>query len=668
MATIGSLVVDLRANTAKLDEQLKQSKSHFHSLQKTIHGVRDALVAFGAVKVLSDVLHVAAANQKAFAILTSQVKATGGAAGYSAEQLSAMAMQMERTTTFSHEQIEGAQSELLAFTNITGERFKKTLQVSADFAAVTGRNLPDAIRTLGEAINNPVQAMGRLTSAGVSLTKQQEAMIKTMASSGDLIGAQNTLLKDLQTSYGGAAEAARNTIGGALEGLKNQFNDLIDGSDGSFNGAIGAINQLTATLQSPQVKEGFATLVSAIAQTVSWAAKAVSAFVQMGQGLGILMAKINGYGGQQNPGLASLDIEIKQIRSDIGGLQEQQAEPFYQTEAGQQYLQKKIDHDKQILKNYLASRKAMLSGIGQDMGIPASGKSHTDAPSPLATVSDPFASIIPPKSSYQKTLSDFDKALGQVDAMQQHLKILTSGSRRTGDRHQVMGASEAMSMLSSITKKSPQYLASVESDIQQMVGQTVNGITVTAKMAEDAIAKLAGHNQQVQDQMSQFAVKAAHNMESSLAKAFDNIGRRGNTLKDDLHGLFRSLESDISNILAKMVLEKAFGGMASSSTSWIAALGSAFGGAHAAGGPIQGNKISLVGEAGPELFMPNTSGTIVPHDAIAGMGGTSHTINIDARGAGPDETAKLLAMRQDLLREMRGQTEYRLQRNAWMAA
>ena len=48
----------------------------------------------------------------------------------------------------------------------------------------------------------------------------------------------------------------------------------------------------------------------------------------------------------------------------------------------------------------------------------------------------------------------------------------------------------------------------------------------------------------------------------------------------------------------------------------------------AAGGPVTGGQPYLVGEIGPELFVPSVSGTIVPNKALGGS--TSITINVNA--------------------------------------
>lgn len=56
-----------------------------------------------------------------------------------------------------------------------------------------------------------------------------------------------------------------------------------------------------------------------------------------------------------------------------------------------------------------------------------------------------------------------------------------------------------------------------------------------------------------------------------------------------------------------------------------------FGGPRAMGGPVKGGTPYLVGERGPELFVPSASGQIVSNQNMQGMGG--NVFNIDARGA-----------------------------------
>ena len=54
----------------------------------------------------------------------------------------------------------------------------------------------------------------------------------------------------------------------------------------------------------------------------------------------------------------------------------------------------------------------------------------------------------------------------------------------------------------------------------------------------------------------------------------------------------------------------------------------------AAGGPVMANDLYMVGELGPELFVPSVSGTIIPQDFLGGSS-TNITINVQA-GIGTD--------------------------------
>ena len=77
------------------------------------------------------------------------------------------------------------------------------------------------------------------------------------------------------------------------------------------------------------------------------------------------------------------------------------------------------------------------------------------------------------------------------------------------------------------------------------------------------------------------------------------------------------------------------------------------------GGPATAGRPYVVGERGPELFVPNRSGTVVPNGA---MGGASVTVNVDASGSSVEgngeEAAQLgkaigVAVQQELIKQKR---------------
>jgi phage-related minor tail protein len=50
------------------------------------------------------------------------------------------------------------------------------------------------------------------------------------------------------------------------------------------------------------------------------------------------------------------------------------------------------------------------------------------------------------------------------------------------------------------------------------------------------------------------------------------------------------------------------------------------------GGPVSSGQTYMVGERGPELFVPGRSGTIVANDKMGG-GNTNVVVNVDAKGS-----------------------------------
>ena len=86
---------------------------------------------------------------------------------------------------------------------------------------------------------------------------------------------------------------------------------------------------------------------------------------------------------------------------------------------------------------------------------------------------------------------------------------------------------------------------------------------------------------------------------------------------------------NVANILLQFGVNTALGGIggAAGANSF---LGKLFSGFRASGGSVSGGRSYVVGERGPELFVPNTSGTVVPSGKFGGA--TNVVVNVDAKG------------------------------------
>ena len=117
---------------------------------------------------------------------------------------------------------------------------------------------------------------------------------------------------------------------------------------------------------------------------------------------------------------------------------------------------------------------------------------------------------------------------------------------------------------------------------------------------------------------------------SSMDAALSNFVRNG---KFNFKDFTRSLIQDMMLIQARAAMMSmmkglygAFGG-GTPSVSLATPVGLGTGGAYADGGDPPVGKVSLVGERGPELFVPRTAGTIIPNNKLASAMGGGQTIN-----------------------------------------
>jgi hypothetical protein len=103
---------------------------------------------------------------------------------------------------------------LLTFTRIRNEVgkgndiFNQATQTVTDMSAALGTDMKKQAIQVGKALNDPIKGISALQRVGVSFTASQKEQIKALVESGDIMGAQKIILKELATEFGGAAAAA----------------------------------------------------------------------------------------------------------------------------------------------------------------------------------------------------------------------------------------------------------------------------------------------------------------------------------------------------------------------------------------------------------------------------------------------------------------------------
>lgn len=122
------------------------------------------------------------------------------------------------------------------------------------------------------------------------------------------------------------------------------------------------------------------------------------------------------------------------------------------------------------------------------------------------------------------------------------------------------------------------------------------------------------------------AVKVATSIESKFTQAFTEAVTGAKNFGDAMKGLAKSVVDSLIQMLVQYYITKPLfdaitGGLSSAFGGGTAGAG---GGGKAVGGAVQAGKPYMVGERGPELFVPNASGGIV---ANKNMGGDAVVVN-----------------------------------------
>ena len=276
-------------------------KKYGSGMSTALKGAVGLAAAAGAVSIIKDATAEAREAQKVGAVTEQVIKATGGAANVTAEDIGRLSTAISNKAGMDDEAIQSAANLLLTFKNVKNEAgdgadvFDRATGAAADLSAAGFGSMESSAKMLGKALNDPEKGISALSRAGVTFTDQQKEQIKTLAESGDMLGAQQIIMAEVESQVGGVAAASatagekmsvafgnfKETIGTALlpvidrvqGGLTGMFGFLSENT-GVLYAIIGVVSLLTAAFVANQV--------ASIAVTAAENAKALALGISRG--------------------------------------------------------------------------------------------------------------------------------------------------------------------------------------------------------------------------------------------------------------------------------------------------------------------------------------------------------------------------------------------------
>lgn len=232
VAVGNDVTIEIRGDNKGLNNALKQSQSMFGSWTKTIiagaAAIATALSFRSLFNFTQDILDAINSQEAALTKLESVLRATGHAAGYSSQQLQAIASDLQTLTGIGDDEILNLQAIIASFREIKGDNFREATKAALDMSAVLGGDLKSSAIQLGKALNDPIRGMSALSRSGVTFSDEQRELITTMQEMGDIAGAQRVILDELAHEFGGAAADQATTFAGTIRVLSNRIGELYE--------------------------------------------------------------------------------------------------------------------------------------------------------------------------------------------------------------------------------------------------------------------------------------------------------------------------------------------------------------------------------------------------------------------------------------------------------
>lgn len=156
--------------------------------------------------------------------------------------------------------------------------------------------------------------------------------------------------------------------------------------------------------------------------------------------------------------------------------------------------------------------------------------------------------------------------------------------------------------------------------------------------------------------------------EDAFASGFEDIlnGTKsfGEAFKSIFNDIFREMNRMVARELSQGFMRFLGGGLFPGESQGLFSFignifapqsGPDFFGARAGGGDVLGGRAYLVGESGPEMFVPRTAGMVIPNMALAGGGGSMSIVNNFTVSGSVDKRTQLQIAREANMALQRGQ-------------
>jgi tape measure domain-containing protein len=679
--------VAINVDSTNAVSKLRQVQSQAQQTERAFGGVAAAVgklaIAFAGIQAARFVFVKAAeleSQTRSLEVLTGSAQKAG--------QIIKELQQLGAVTPFTSTELIDSAKRLQAF-GVEADKVVETTKRLADVSGATGAELSGLVTAYGQ-----VQAKGRLQ--GEELLQFQERGValqtelrKMYGLSGEefqkalekgRIGSEAVEVAILRlTSVGGkyanGAIAQSDTLQGRLSTLQ-------DGIDGLARGIGAALSPAIKAVLNEAI---FA--INLINQLIATGARAKSFGLGQDQRKQIL---------NQAQSEAQQIVEGRRIK-----------DPF---KRNQQFQELAGQRERDLIESYgyrtgqvkaavtatsmPAATPALLGGGGGGGGAAGGGKGAADK---AAREAERAAEAAAQEAARVKDVIRNRLAEGQIIAVKTQQQDRIAAAEDAGDKMLVARLQSQERQLDIQYRYAQELAKEVNLDAQKaIIYEGLNALTANQVDLQRELDALQTQSDQDRLTSLQKAVEKQYELNTAVQNQLQLTDGVANTLGEGLGSAFNALIAgaqgwekslqqiasgvlvDIANQLIRIfVVEQAINAIKAFLTPFSSSTPLGAGGGtvgkfgtlgpnygipqRAKGGSVAGGSPYIVGERGPELFVPGRSGTIVPNDKMGG-GGVNVVVNVDASGSkveGDEQEGKQLgrviaaAIQQELVKQKR---------------
>jgi hypothetical protein len=226
-------------NPAGIDKAIADFKKLETKGEKAAFAIKKATVPAGlALGALGGFLIKAAKGSEEARIADQKLASVLDTMGFedATQRVSAYAESLEKTVAIDADIIKATQTKLATFSNLTktvdeaGGAFDRATLAAIDMAAAGFGSADSNAVQLGKALQDPIKGIAALAKSGVTFTEQEKDKIEALVESGNLLEAQNIILKAVEGQVGGTAAASASSFDKmkfALAGVSDTFGDML---------------------------------------------------------------------------------------------------------------------------------------------------------------------------------------------------------------------------------------------------------------------------------------------------------------------------------------------------------------------------------------------------------------------------------------------------------